>query len=138
MRRLATLSIVGSMLVLAMGLPAFAGSPHFVGDPDITRVGNSITVSGKLAGLGNEAQVEVQITVEAECINPGKKHPKAANKESFAANGTFPVQNGKADYELTVTANFQPDCSPPMTVNFANLVITDLTHGISQSFPGPI
>jgi hypothetical protein len=138
MRRLVALSIVSSLLILTLGLPAFAGSPHFVGDPDINLVGNSLTVSGKLAGLGNEEQVEVQVTVEAACINPGKKHPKAANKESFAAAGTFPVQNGKAEYELTVTAAFQPDCSPPMTVDFTNLVITDLTHGISQSFPGPV
>jgi hypothetical protein len=125
------------MLVLALGLPAFAGSPHFVGKTDISRDGNSLTVSGKIAGLGNEEQVEVQITVDAQCVNPGGNEPQAANKESFSEAGTFPVQNGKALYELTVTATFQPDCTPPMTVEFTNLVITDLTHGLTQTFPGP-
>lgn len=135
-RSVFTLGLV-MLLAMALALPALAGSPHFVGRTDIQRDGNSLTVSGKIAGLGNEEQVEVEITVDAACINPGGKPPQADNKESFAAAGTFPVQNGKANYTLTVTATFQPDCSPPMTVEFSNLVITDLTHGISQSFPGP-
>lgn len=136
MRRVTLLLVVIGMLATA-ALPALAGSPHFVGRTTIERDGNSLTVSGKIAGLGNEEQVEVQITVEAACINPGGNKPQADNKEAFAAAGKFPVQNGKANYTLTVTATFQPDCSPPMTVVFTNLVVTDLTHGISQSFSGP-
>lgn len=137
MRRLTILMIVAGLFATTMALPALAGSPHFVGRTSIERDGNSLTVSGKIAGLGNEEQVVVQITVEAQCVNPGGQKPSADNKEAFAENGTFPVQNGKANYTLTVTATFQPDCSPPMTVEFTNLVVTDLTHGISQSFPGP-
>jgi hypothetical protein len=47
------------------------------------------------------------------------------------------VQNGKAEFSLTVTATFQPNCSPPMDVEFSNLVVTDVTHGLTRSFPGP-
>jgi hypothetical protein len=129
---------VMGLVVLGLGVPpAAAGSPHFVQGIDIDRDGNSLTVSGKIAGLGDEAQVEVQITVDAECINPGGNKPKAANKETLAAAGTFPVQNGKANFSLTVTATFQPDCTPPMTLRFSNLTVTDVTHDLSQSFPGP-
>jgi hypothetical protein len=46
-----------------------------------------------------------------------------------------PVQNGKAYFELTGTATFQPECSPPMTVAFSNITVTDTTNGISVSFP---
>jgi hypothetical protein len=35
-----------------------------------------------------------------------------------------------------VTATFQPDCSPPMTVRFTDVKVTDTTNGISQSFRG--
>ena len=137
MRKAILFAVVG-LVVLALGVPqAAAGSPHFVGAIEIDRDGNSLTVSGKLAGLGNEEQVDVQITVDAECINPGSKKPQAANKETLAAAGTFPVQNGKADFSLTVTATLQPDCSPPMTLRFSNLTVTDVTHDISQSFAGP-
>jgi hypothetical protein len=60
-------------------------------------------------------------------------HPRAANKESVSAEDDFPVQNGKANFELMVTATFQPECSPPMTVQFTNITVTDTTNGISVS-----
>ena len=137
MRRLTLLIAMTGLFAAAILAPALAGSPHFVGQTTIERSGDSLTVSGKIAGLGNEAQVEVEITVDARCVNPGGNKPQAENKSSFAAAGVFPVQNGKANFSLTVTATFQPNCSPPMTVEFSNLVVTDLTHGISRSFPGP-
>lgn len=136
MRRLVVIGLV-MLLTVALAPPALAGSPHFVGKTKVDRSGNSLTVSGKIAGLGNEDQVEVRITVDAQCVNPGGNKPSADNKQAFAAAGTFPVQNGKALFELTVTATFKPDCSPPMSVEFSNLVVTDVTHGISRSFPGP-
>ena len=124
-----------AVLVLS-GQAVLAGSPHFVGAISITRDGNSLIVSGKEAGLGNEDQVHIVVTATAECINPGDHHPKAANKESVSAEGTFPVQNGKANFSLTLTATFQPDCTPPMTVVFTNVTVTDTTNGISQTFSG--
>jgi hypothetical protein len=47
------------------------------------------------------------------------------------------VQNGKALFDLTVTATFQPDCTPPMTLVFSNVTVSDAEHGLSASFPGP-
>jgi hypothetical protein len=72
----------------------------------------------------------------AECINGGGKHPKAVNKESVSAAGDFPVQNGKADFSLTLTATFQPNCSPPMTVVFTNVTVTDTTHNVTARLQG--
>ena len=54
-------------------------------------------------------------------FNGGK--PKAANKQSFSAQGSIPVQNGKANFSQSLTATFQPDCTPPMTVVFSNVVV---------------
>ena len=136
MRRTAILAILVLMNMALTMTSAWAGSPHFVGDITVTRDGNSLTVSGKEAGLGNEAQVHIEVTATALCINPGSHHPKAANKEDVSAAGDFPVQNGKANFTLTLTATFQPDCTPPMTVVFTDVTVTDTTNGISQSFPG--
>jgi len=116
--------------------PAVAGNAHFVGTPTATRSGDTLTVSGKEAGLGNEAQVHDVLSATALCINNGGHHPKAVNKESVSTEGTFPVQNGKADFTLSVTATFSPSCSPPMTVAFTDITITDTTNGISVSIPG--
>jgi hypothetical protein len=66
----------------------------------VTVSGNTVTVSGKEAGLGDEAQVHVVLTATAECFNGGGNHPKAANKTSVTAAGDFPVQNGKGTSPL--------------------------------------
>ena len=132
MRRFLTLAVL-ALGVLAVAVPAaLAGSPHFV-TAEATRSGNSLTVTGKEAGLGNETQVHIEVTATAECINGGGKHPKAVNKESVSAAGDFPVQNGKANFSLTLTATFQPDCSPPMTVRFSNIKVTDTAHGVTEN-----
>jgi phage tail sheath gpL-like len=129
MRRLFVLAVV-AFATAAIAVPlAWAGSPHFV-SVTAERTGNSLTVEGKEAGLGNETQVHIEVTATAECINSGGHHPKAVNKESVSAAGDFPVQNGKAIFSLTVTASFKPECSPPMTVKFSNVIVEDTTHGV--------
>jgi hypothetical protein len=119
-------------LVLATAVSALAGSPHFVDDQTtLTQDGNTLTVDGKLAGLGDEDQVHVVLSATAACVNHGDNKPQADNKQSLNAAGDFPVQGGKADFLLSLTAVFQPSCSPPMTVEYSNVVVTDTTNGIS-------
>ena len=137
MKRFLSITLLAGALVVALA-PAQAGNPHFVGSPTLTRSGNTLTVTGKEAGLGNEDQIHIVLTATAECINRGGKNPSAANKQSVSAAGDFPVQNGKANFTLSVTATFQPNCSPPMTVRFTNVTVTDTTNGISKSFSGTI
>jgi hypothetical protein len=116
---------------------ALAGSAHFINNAfSVSRSGNTLTVSGKEAGLGDEPQIHVELSATALCINGGGKNPKATNKTSVTAAGDFPVQNGKADFTLSGTATFQPSCSPPMTVQFTDVSVTDTTNGLTHSFPG--
>ena len=129
-RKFRIVGAVIAMLAVTVAVTT-AGSPHFVGDCIKGQSGNTITATCKEAGLGDEAQINVTLTADASCINPGSNHPKAANKASVAAGATVPVQNGKANYTLTGTATFSPNCSPPMTVVFSNVTVTDVTNGIS-------
>ena len=46
------------------------------------------------------------------------------------------MQNGKANFSLTLTAVFQPPCNPPMTVAFTDVTVTDLTNAITTTLPG--
>jgi hypothetical protein len=136
--------IVLAVLAAALALgttAAHAGAPHFVDDQLVaTRAGDTLTVSGKEAGLGDEAQVHVVLSATASCINGGDNHPQAANKESLNAAGDFPVQNGHADFTLSVTAVFQPPtpCPDPMVVQFSDVTVTDTTNGITVSLPGTL
>lgn len=129
---------VPTLIAAALVVPvAWAGSPHFV-DSTVQAVVSGdenqyLTVSGKEAGLGDEEQINILVTATAACINPGGNQPEAANKESVSAEGQFPVQNGKAYFSLTLTATFQPDCSPPMSIQWSDITVTDLTNGISTS-----
>jgi hypothetical protein len=55
---------------------------------------------------------------------PARISRRPRTKQSFAAGGDFPVQNGKADFSVPATVTFQPPCSPPMTVEFSNVTVT--------------
>src|SRR5215211_3714358 len=124
-----------ALVAVAIAVPAaFAGSPHFVGALTFTVSGNTITVSGKEAGLGNEEQVHIVLSATAECVNRGGNHPKAVNKTSVTAAGDFPVQNGKADFSLSATAVCQPNPAGACgDVRFTDVTVTDTTSGISAS-----
>ena len=135
MKRLILFPVVAFTALMIGATSAWAGSPHFV-SVTATRSGSSLVVSFKEAGLGNEPQVHVVVTATAECINGGGNHPKAANKESVSSAGDFPVQNGKAEGSLTLTASFTPQCSPPMTIRFSNITVTDTTSGVSTKLSG--
>ena len=124
MRRVILVSVL-ALVAAALAVPvAWAGSPHFVGTPTATRSGDALTVSGKVAGLGDETQINVAVTADVACVNPGNNLPKAENKGATIAEGTFPVQNGKALFSVTGVGTTQPDCSPPMTLRYSNVVVT--------------
>jgi hypothetical protein len=132
-----SVAVPGAVVVALASISALAGvkGAHFVGAPSITESGTTLSASGKVAGLGNVEQIHVVLTADAACINPGNQDPAAANKESFSAEGDFPVQNGKAVFSLDLTAAFQPDCTPPMTVLWSNISLTVTAPGVLLTYP---
>jgi hypothetical protein len=124
------LAAAAAAVTLSMS-PAFAGSPHFVGTPVFTTAGATVTVAAKEAGLGDEAQIHVVLTGTATCLNPGGNNPQAANKTTFTAAADEPVQNGQSTYEVSATAVLSPDCVPPMTLVFSDLLLADTTNGLT-------
>jgi hypothetical protein len=140
-RHIRLLGVAAVAALMITGSALAVSNAHFVGTPTATRAGNTLTVSGKVAGLGDVDVITVTVSADAQCVNPGTRRPKAANKQSFSAQGDIPVQNGKANFSQTLTATFQPDCTPPMTVVFSNVVVTvtaadgtNLQHTFSGTF----
>jgi len=132
--RVLAVALATAALLVLTGLPAQAGSPHFVDDQTTLSVdGNTLTVVGKIAGLGDEDQVHVVLSADAACYNRGGNKPAAENKEAVLAEGDFPVQNGKATFTLSGTATFDPSapCPVPLEIRYTNVVVTDTTHNIS-------
>jgi len=124
------------VLVLSLAAVAFAGNAHFVGTPTLIITGDLVTTTGKVAGLGNVPQIHVVLSGDAACINGGGNHPKAGNKEAVAAEGDFPVQNGKSLFALALEATFSPACNPPMTVEWSDVSIeVTATDGTFLVYP---
>src|SRR5438128_2923016 len=125
MRRVTMLAICLLAVASFMTTTAWAGA-HQVGACTLTQSGNTLTIEGKEAGLGILVDtVSISFSADASCINPGSNKPKAANKTTVSGSGNFTVNNGKADFKLTGTATFQPNCTPPMTVVYSNVTVTD-------------
>jgi hypothetical protein len=137
--RVRALTVLALTLVLsALIVPAVsAASPHFVGTPTATRDGDTLTVSFKLAGLGNQDQT-ITLTADAQCFNRGGNAPQAENKGAVLATGTFSPKNGQVTGTLSGSATTDPACNPPMELRYANVTITDVTAGISYTFPGTL
>jgi hypothetical protein len=132
--RVLAVALAAAALLVLTGLPAQAGNPHFVDDQTTLSVdGNTLTVTGKIAGLGDEDQVHVVLSADAACFNHGGNKPAAENKQAVLAEGDFPVQNGKATFTLSGTATFDPSapCPVPLDIRYTNVVVTDTTSGIS-------
>jgi hypothetical protein len=135
-RKVGITTAVLTILALTVSMVAATSNAHFVGTPQFSISGNTVTASGKVAGLGQVDVITVTVSGEAACINPGSKHPKAANKESFSAEADVPVQNGKANFSIPLTATFQPDCTPPMTVAWSNLsIVVTAADGTYLTYP---
>ena len=132
LRKVLTTLALAAALTVGVAGSAWAGSPHFVDDKvTATQTGDTLTVSGKEAGLGDEAQIHVVLSADVQCVNPGGNDPQAANKQTFSVDGDFPVQSGHAEFALTLAPVLQPRCVPPMTLRFSNVVVTDQTNGLT-------
>src|SRR5919108_298337 len=107
------LSVLALVTMASLSVPVFADSPHFIYASSGIN-GTSLTCTFKEAGLGNLGFSSIQITCSAsataiyECVNHGRNHPQAANKETVTApvstSGTFPIRNGQTTGMLTVSA----------------------------------
>jgi hypothetical protein len=125
---------IGKAVFALLLLPslAWAGSPHFTSCTP-TFEGPKICVTGVETGLGNETQVDLDLSLVAHCENEGGNAPSAQNKETFVTDGVFPVQNGRAPYSLCVIPTFQPACDKTMTVVVDAVLLVDAAHKISCS-----
>jgi hypothetical protein len=125
-------------LLVAMSASALAGSPHFVRGPDVTTSGNTLTVTGSIAGLGNvdSAFFELAGTVDvsSRCYTKSGNAPQAANKQELVTvdqDGTFPVRNGRTNVVFTVTPLSTLRCPGGQRV-----VIESLTYNLLLSGEG--
>ncbi len=149
MRKVASLAVIA---VLAVGLfaeAALAANPHFV-RASATRVGDSLVVSFKEAGLGNNQTVTIQASADFtrtdSCVNKGGKVPsdpkKTVTQGTTSRSGSFTSdKNGNIVGSLTLTTSTTLRCPPGqratlISLSFSNVRVTDLTNNVSRSISG--
>lgn len=153
MKRLFITAVV-ILAAAAVAVPvALADSPHFIkASASVDNSGN-LVCSFKEVGLGNTSSSEA-VTCSADatatyaCINGGGKHPKAANKETFAGpvsgGGIFPVRNGSTTGEITAAPPSNGSFTCPggqhlvlAEVSYTNIVLQGAA-GDTADVPGTI
>jgi len=133
MRRLLVLLVVaiaGGVTSVALG-----ASPHFVTGPTVSKGTNAVTVTAKVAGLGNVPTADFTLsgtaTANYGCFNKGGNHPSATNKEgpsTISVPGTFPVRNGSTTVRLTLELPASTlSCPPGQHTELMSGSITGLT-----------
>jgi hypothetical protein len=105
-----------SVLIAVLGAAVFtsaalAASAHWVTGPTLTVSGNSITITGKAAGLGNtvgfaDFSLTGTVNVSSRCYTKSGNKPQAANKQESITvdqNGSFAVKNGTVTPIFTIS-----------------------------------
>jgi hypothetical protein len=128
------------LLMLALAGTAFASNAHQVGSTSVSISGNSLTISAKIAGLGNVGTATFDLSgtvdVSSRCYTKSNNKPQAANKQerlAISESGTFPVRNGTATPRFTVTPLSTLGCPPGQRV-----VIESVTFDLTISYLGEV
>ena len=149
MRRVSSIAIAAVLAVGLFAQAAIAANPHFV-RASATREGNSLVVSFKEAGLGNNQTVTIQasasFTRTDSCVNKGGNVPsdpkKTVTQGTTSKSGSFTSdKNGSITGSLTLTTSTTLQCPPGqratlLSLSFSNVKVTDLTNNVSRSISG--
>jgi hypothetical protein len=148
MRRVALIASLALVGLLLLGTSAASASgAHFKSATASVNGSGALVVAFDEAGLGN-GDINYTLTADATatyaCINGGGNHPKAANKETRAAQvstgGTFQSKNGRVQASLSTGPISAGGFTCPggqrlvlADVSYSNIVLTDTTSNVSTT-----
>lgn len=151
MKRILAIVIAPLLLVLASIAPAQAVSPHFISASGTLNNDGTLTVKFKEAGLGTNQLINYEASANATatyvCVNNGGANPSAQNKSTVSGpvnkTGSFDSgKNGNVNGSLTISPPPSDITCPKgqtlkvAQVTYTDVVITDLTNGISEPVSG--
>ena len=109
---------------------------HFTSDPTATVRGNTLIVTGEVAGAGRTATATLTGTAEVTqgCVNKGGNEPRGlqTTTEDILVTEPFNTRQGRGSFTLDFTATGDPNFSCPspnmratvVDVSFTGLVLT--------------
>ena len=139
-----------SILLLAMGLVAIAGSPHFIGNLTNASLNSTggLVVSFKEAGLESGATEFITASATATaawfCVNNGSKNPAATNKQTSSStvtgSGEFTAdRNGNVIGAVTIDPPLLPSgfsCpnGQDLELGSVSYTVVSISDGTSGAF----
>ena len=132
-----------ALVLLILGLlsqTALAASPHLKSGPRVTEGTNTVTISGTLAGLGQEtAVVTATITglVTTRCTNPGGQVVEAQGRQTNITGSTTIdpstiTKNGNAPFSVVATAQPAACPNPNWTAEVTAIDVESYTLTVQQ------
>lgn len=125
-------TVMVAFLALGVG-PSWGANPHITECPAALEDG-TLTISGKVAGLGNQTKagtpLVVSATTTALCVDVTTAPPTIVEAQPVAASETLPPKNGNNKFSVELTPEFLPPCDPPLAVTFVDTEVCDVTHGV--------
>jgi hypothetical protein len=128
--------LLGTTVVAFLALGAgtsYGANPHFTECPAVLEDG-ILTLSGKVAGLGNQTKsgtsLVVNATATALCVDVATAPPTIVEAQPVAASQTLPPKNGNNKFSVELTPDFLAPCEPPLAVTFVDAEVCDVTHGV--------
>jgi hypothetical protein len=142
-RALKVFTLACAVFALSAG-SALAANAHFIGTPQATVSGNTLTVTASVAGLGNAEgatfTLSGPVTVSSRCYTKSGNKPQAANKQetiNVAQTDTFPVRNGRTNVSFEITPLSTLTCPRGQKVVVESVDFSGLTlsgEGVSWEF----
>jgi hypothetical protein len=127
-----------ALLTLSVS-PILAANVHFVSGPTFDTSNGALTVSGKLAGLGNrDVTIVVSGTATVTCTNRGGNVPPGQTETVSGTVSNLRPENGTVTFSVT-TAQVTDTCPGPMTptATFTSATVQVYQNGrlvLQQSF----
>jgi hypothetical protein len=131
------LSGVALLIATTSVFAAGGGNPHYVTGPTVTLSSTSLTITGKVAGLGNITSVDASLTgtvdVFSRCYNKGGNKPQADNKQetiNVNQDASFDVKNGTTTFSFSVSPLSTLNCPGNQVV-----VIESVSYDLFLTWP---
>jgi hypothetical protein len=147
MRKVSSLTVAAVLAVGLFAQAALAANPHFV-RASASRQGDSLVVSFKEAGLGNNQTITITASADFtrtdSCVNKGGKVPsdpkKTVTQGNVSKSGNFTSdKNGNVTGSLTLTTSTTLRCPPGQRATLLSLSFSNVRvegGGASRSISG--
>src|SRR5712691_11843949 len=96
---------IGCVVLLAAAL-VMAANPHFIQGPFVSNGGGQLTVSGTIAGLGNQnVTIRLTATATTTCTNKGGNPPPGQTETLSSELSNLRVENGMLTFSISAQAS---------------------------------